>query len=180
MQIPMPEPAFVCPYLLLLTLEFLPSRCLDAGWISSSLWHCFASSFHSATAIISPQLDCGIRGKAETRMTVVPFSAALPHTVSWLMLKVGFVGQWHTKRAASCFSPELVTKRLKTLQLPSGMGFSKVIIHLNFVKLKVYIYISYSWIMVVCIYLFKYGVQYVLFLIVVLFHFLKINEMKID
>lgn len=78
----MPEPAFVCSYLLLLTLEFLPSCCLNAGWVSSSPWHCFASFFLSVVTVIGPQLGCGIGRKEETRMTVVPFSASLFHTVS--------------------------------------------------------------------------------------------------
>lgn len=50
---------------------------------------------------------------------------------------------------------------LKTLQLPDGRGFLKVVVLMNFVKLRVYI--SYPWIIVVCIYLFKYRVQHVLF-----------------
>lgn len=54
---------------------------------------------------------------------------------------------------------------------------------MNFVKLRVYIYISYSWIIVACIYLFKYGYSvyyfHVLFLITVLFHFLKINKNRL-
>lgn len=66
-------------------------------------------------------------------------------------------------RAAFCFIPVLVSERWKTLQLPVGQGFPKVIILMNFVELSVYIYISYSWIIVVCIYLYKYGVQRVLF-----------------
>lgn len=57
----------------------------------------------------------------------------------------------------SCVS----NRDLKTLQLPDGRGFLKVIVLMNFVKLRVYI--SYSWIIVVCIYLFKYRVQSVLF-----------------
>lgn len=66
-------------------------------------------------------------------------------------------------RAAFCFIPVLVTERSKTLQLRDGLGFPKVIILMNFMKLRVYICISYSWIIVVCIYLFKYAVQHVLF-----------------
>jgi len=65
-------------------------------------------------------------------------------------------------RAAFCFIPVLVTEKAKALQLPDGLGFPKVVILMNFVKLRVYIYISYSWIIVVCIYLLKYGVQCVL------------------
>lgn len=54
---------------------------------------------------------------------------------------------------------------------------------MNSVKLGVYIYISYSWIIVVCIYLYKHGVQRVLFdvlflMLAVLFHFLQINKIK--
>lgn len=66
-------------------------------------------------------------------------------------------------RAAFCFIPVLVTERSETLQLPDGQGFPKVTVLMNFVELSVYIYISYSWIIVVCIYLYKYGVQRVLF-----------------
>lgn len=66
-------------------------------------------------------------------------------------------------RAAFCSIPVLVTVRLKPLQLPDGLGFPKVIILMNFVKIRVYIYISYPWIIVFCIYLFKYRVQHVLF-----------------
>lgn len=88
-------------------------------------------------------------------------------------------------RAAFCSIPVLVTVRLKPLQLQDGLGFPKVIILMNSVKMKVYIYISYPWIIVFCIYLFKYRVQHVLFdvlflMIAVLFHFLKINKIKID
>lgn len=44
-------------------------------------------------------------------------------------------------RAAFCLVPVLLTERSKTLQLPDGLGFLKVIILMNFVKLRVFIFI---------------------------------------